>query len=115
MKASQRTTQIAPCPMKSATETFGGRWRPGILWRLLDGPKRYGELRRDMPWISEKILIRHLRDLENEGLVNRHDHGTQPPRVDYSLTDYGQTLGPVLREMAAWGKKHLAKVGPGGG
>ncbi|ROU03675.1 winged helix-turn-helix transcriptional regulator [Histidinibacterium lentulum] len=92
-----------PCPMRIATETMGGRWRPGILWRLMDGPMRYGELRRGMPWISEKILIRHLRDLEAAGLILRTDHGTQPPQVDYRLTEAGQTLGPVLTAMAAWG------------
>ena len=97
------------CPMKAATEAFGGRWRPGILWRLLDGPKRYGELRRDMPWISEKILIRHLRELEAEGLVHRDDHGTQPPRVDYSLTDYGARLRPLLEAMADWGAAHQTR------
>lgn len=92
-----------PCPMRTATEVMGGRWKPGILWRLMKGPRRYGELRRGMPWISEKILIRHLRDLEVEGLILRTDHGTLPPKVDYRLTEDGETLGPVLRAMAEWG------------
>jgi Predicted transcriptional regulators len=101
-----------PCPMRIATETFGGRWKPGILWRLVDGPRRYGELRRDMPWISEKILIRHLRELEDSGLVQRTDHGTLPPRVDYRLTDHGAELAPTLRAMAAWGAQHAARTAP---
>ena len=98
------------CPVKAAVDAIGGKWKPGILFRLLEGSWRLSELRRDMPWISERVLIRQLRELEADGIVLRHDHGEMPPRVDYALTAYGRTLEPLLTEMGRWGEAHLVRA-----
>lgn len=89
---------------------MGGKWKPGILYRLREGTFRFGVLRRKMPWISERVLIRQLKDLEIDGLVVRTDHREMPPRVDYTLSAYGRTLIPILDAMAEWGKSHLVRT-----
>ncbi len=99
------------CPMEAASRVFGGKWKPGILFRLADRSFRYGELKRDMPWISERVLIRQLKELVADGIVARHDHREVPPRVDYALTPLGQTLTPLLRDMASWGAAYLDQRG----
>ena len=97
------------CPIPTAVEVMGGKWTPGILSRLRGRTLRLSALRREMPWISERVLIRQLKELVADGLVLRTDHGTMPPRVDYALTPYGETLGPVLDRMGAWGERHLER------
>ena len=94
------------CPVESALSVIGGKWKTGILFRLQDGPKRLSELRREMTWISEKVLIRQLHDLVAQGVVIRHDFQTRPPRVEYRLTAYGETLRPVLAAIGGWGALH---------
>lgn len=97
------------CPIQSAVEVMGGKWKPGLLSRLRGRSVRPGQLRREMPWISERVLIRQLKELVSDGIVARIDHGETPPRVDYALTPDGETLGPVLDAMGAWGKGHLRR------
>lgn len=99
------------CPIQTAVEVMGGKWKPGILSRLRGRTVRFGALRREMPWISERVLIRQLKELVADGVVRRTDHGEMPPRVDYALTPYGETLGPMLDAMGAWGKAHLREQG----
>lgn len=99
------------CPIQTAVEVMGGKWKPGILSRLRGRTVRFGQLRREMPWISERVLIRQLKELVADGIVARTDHGTLPPRVDYALTPYGNTLAPVLEAMGMWGQAHLRKEG----
>jgi DNA-binding HxlR family transcriptional regulator len=94
------------CPVESALSVIGGKWKTGILFRLQDGPKRLSEIRREMTWISEKVLIRQLQDLVTEGVVIRHDFGTRPPRVEYRLTPHRETLGPLLSAIGDWGARH---------
>ncbi len=81
-----------------------------ILWRLLDGPRRTSELKRSIPGITERMLIRHLQDLVADGIVERDDKKTIPPCVYYSLSAYGQTLAPVVEMMCNWGRSHLKRV-----
>ena len=99
------------CPIQTAVEVMGGKWKPGILSRLRDRTLRFGELRREMPWMSERVLIRQLKELVRDGIVTRTDHGEMPPRVDYRLTAYGETLAPVLDAMGRWGRVHLGRQG----
>jgi DNA-binding HxlR family transcriptional regulator len=96
-------------------DVVGGRWRTVILARLKEGVHRYGELRRLIPGISEKMLTQRLRDLETDGLVSRHDRGTVPPHVEYDLTDEGRSLIPVLEAMYDWGVARAARTGTGTG
>ena len=96
------------CVVQTAVDVVGGKWKPGILYRLQGQTIRFADLVRQMPWISERVLIRQLRELEADGIVARIDHGTRPPRVEYRLTEYGETLRPLLAEMGRWGAGHLA-------
>lgn len=95
------------CPVQTSVEVIGGKWKPCILYRLQTGTFRFGELKKQMPWISEKVLIRQLKELEQDGVVKRHDYGEVPPRVDYRLTDYGLSVLPLMQILADWGKTHL--------
>jgi DNA-binding HxlR family transcriptional regulator len=89
---------------------LGGKWKILILWHVRDRPKRFSELKRLIPEISEKVLIQQLRDLEKDGIVHRQDYAEMPPKVEYSFTEYGRSLKPVLRMLCNWGEEHLKKI-----
>jgi DNA-binding HxlR family transcriptional regulator len=91
------------CPVEVPIALIGGRWKPVILWQMLERPRRNGELRRLIPRISQKMLTQQLRELEADGLVARRVHEQVPPKVVYSLTRQGRTLEPILRAMCDWG------------
>jgi len=97
----------SPCPVQTTVSVIGGKWKPGIVFRLQGRTCRFSVLRREMPWISERVLIRQLKELEADGVIARKDYHEVPPRVEYSLSEYGETLRPLLREVAAWGEAHL--------
>lgn len=101
MEASPRTPSGA-CPLTSALRVLGGKWKLPLVWHLHDGPLRYGVLRRRLPAISERMLIRSLRELEADGLVKRTQYPEVPPRVEYALTARSHTLVPVLNRLAEW-------------
>lgn len=90
-----------------ALEVIGGKWKPLILWHVLSKPKRYSELRRLIPDITEKVLIEQLRDLEREGVISRTVHSEKPPVVEYSATEHGRTLQTVFQTLSHWGRDHL--------
>ena len=98
------------CPVRTTLNVLGGKWKLLILSYLLDEPRRYGELRRLMPEITEKMLIQELRDLEADGVVTRTVHQTVPPRVDYSLTAQGERVRPVFAELLGWGRQYLGRA-----
>jgi DNA-binding HxlR family transcriptional regulator len=93
------------CPAEATLDVIGGRWKVLILWHLLAGTKRFSELRRAMAGVTQKMLTQQLRELERDGVVHREVYAEVPPRVEYSLTDRGATLGPVVDAMCKWGKK----------
>lgn len=101
---------INECPIDAAPTVIDGRWKGTILWRLVDGPMRTAELRRSIPDITERMLIRHLHDLVDAGILDRHDAQTVPPCVHYSISEYGMTLAPVLESLCGWGRKHMART-----
>lgn len=101
---------LETCPVDIALQVISGRWKGTILWRLEQGPMRTGELRRSIPGISERMLIRHLRELVDDGILVREDAGTVPPHVTYSLSEYGRTLAPVIWKLCQWGREHRDTV-----
>lgn len=102
--------ESSPCPIDAFLSVIDGRWKGTILWRLMDGPKRTSELRRSIPEMTERMLIRHLQELVQGGILCRHDQKTIPPCVYYSISKYGETMIPVLEQMCAWGRIHLART-----
>ncbi|GAB3225265.1 winged helix-turn-helix transcriptional regulator [Spirosoma arcticum] len=93
----------------ASVETVGGKWKPFILTHLKDHTLRFGELMRLMPAVSQKVLTQQLKELADDGIVKRKVYAEVPPRVEYSLTPYGQTLRPVLEAMSAWGLIHVQR------
>ncbi|MZK53810.1 MULTISPECIES: winged helix-turn-helix transcriptional regulator [Clostridium] len=98
------------CPISYTLSIVGGKWKWVLMWILsTKGTQRYGEIRKLLPDISHKILIQHLKDLEASGLLSRKEYSQVPPKVEYSLTDKGQTLIPILELMSDWGSINLPK------
>lgn len=94
---------FAYCPVEITLDAIGGKYKPIILFHLLKGTRRYKELQREIPGVSQRMLTLHLRGLERDGLVERRVYPETPPRVDYSISDFGRSLEPVLHAMNDWG------------
>ena len=101
--------EISPCPIDAMLSVVDGRWKGTILWRLSEGPMRTSDLRRSIPGITERMLIRHLQDLVKDGILERQPDAETPRRVLYSISEYGLTLTPVLEVICAWGRIHLER------
>lgn len=99
------------CPVEAAVDVFGGKWKALILWWLRERTWRFGELRRQIPGITEKMLAQQLRELEADGVVKRTVYATVPPKVEYSLTRYGRSLKRALRALCDWGRDHMKRIG----
>ena len=95
------------CGLDAALAVIGGKWKPIILCHLKHGTKRTSELKRLMPSITQKMLTQQLRELEADGVVTRIVYEQVPPKVEYSLSSYGQSLAPVLELLCLWGEKHI--------
>ena len=104
-----KKTALNECPVTYVMEKIGGYWKPIILFHLLSGAKRYSELRKAIPAISEKMLIQHLKQLEEDDILLRKAKPVVPPFVTYSLAPAGIKLKPVLHQMAVWGIENRAK------
>jgi len=94
----------------TALSVFGDKWKPIILWVIRDETMRFGVIKKKIPAITQKMLTQHLRELEQDGIVHRRVHPVVPPKVEYSLTDYGRTLRPILDGIANWGAAHIQKA-----
>jgi DNA-binding HxlR family transcriptional regulator len=99
----KRKLELVECGIGPAFEVIGGKWKAAILWELESRPHRFGELRRLMKGISEKMLIQQLKGLESDGLVVRTVHAQVPPHVEYSLTALGKSLNIALGPICDWG------------
>ncbi|MBQ3120861.1 MAG: helix-turn-helix transcriptional regulator [Peptococcaceae bacterium] len=106
--------ELPACPVELTAKLIGDKWRLLILRDLMKGTKRFGELKKGLGTISQKVLTSQLRDMEAKGLVNRTVYAEVPPKVEYSLTETGQSLKPVLDAMMYWGieyqKTHIAQA-----
>ncbi|MEU9863914.1 helix-turn-helix domain-containing protein [Streptomyces sp. NPDC047971] len=99
------------CGLDAAVDVVGGKWKPLILWALhAHGATRFGELRRAIGGVSEKVLIQQLRELEADGIVHREIYREVPPRVEYSLTELGEALNEALLPLGEWGDRFMAEI-----
>src|SRR5215475_7913521 len=105
----RRPNPVEGCPLTAAFAAIGGKWKLIIIYWLAESPKHFAALRKAMPGISQKVLTQQLRELMNDGIVNRQPKGTVPARVEYSLSDYGQSVLPLLEGVRLWGRGHLAR------
>ncbi len=106
----QTFTCAAGCTVEATLNLIGGKWKGVILYRLLtEEVLRFNELRRMLPNITQRMLTNQLRELESDGLIARKVYPEVPPKVEYRLTDYGQTLAPVIRALKAWGDAHVSR------
>jgi DNA-binding HxlR family transcriptional regulator len=108
---SARKTVDYGGPVAATLDVIGGRWKVVILSHLIhEGTHRFAVLRRKIPSISERMLTQQLRELEGDGIVQRKVYAEVPPKVEYSLTDYGKTLRPITAVMCEWGQKHIKRI-----
>jgi len=101
---------LPPCPVETTLSLMGDRWKVLIIRDLLMGTKRFGELRKSLTGISQKVLTQHLRIMEENGLVNREVFAEVPPKVEYSLTEIGRSLETILDVMWQWGEEYKEKI-----
>ncbi|OCC09378.1 helix-turn-helix domain-containing protein [Streptomyces sp. PTY087I2] len=95
------------CGIDAAMEVIGGKWKVLILWALNEKTCRFGELRRAVPGVTEKVLSSHFKELEDDGIAHREVYAEVPPRVEYSLTPLGLSLNAALEPLGAWGRAHV--------
>ena len=109
--SSCKTSIETHCPVEATISLIGGKYKSLILWKLTSGTLRFSQLRKEVPCATPKMLTQQLRELETDGLVNREVFPVVPPKVEYSLTDFGRSIGPVLESMYEWGTGYLGKEG----
>lgn len=95
------------CPVEATIQLIGGKYKAVILWHLMEGTLRYSEIHKRIPRATDKMLTQQLRELEKDGLIHRKVYPLVPPKTEYSLTEFGRTLTPILDEMCRWGKNYL--------
>ena len=103
--------ELPVCPVETTLMLIGDKWKVLILWNLMNGTMRFGELKKSIGTVSQKVLTAQLRDMEKKGLLTRKVYAEVPPRVEYTLTETGYSLKPVLDAMWAWGSDYKVKNG----
>ena len=110
MSEQKSTAQLPACPVETTLTLIGDKWKVLILRDLLPGTKRFGELKKSIGSVSQKVLTAQLRDMEEKGLLTRKVYPEVPPRVEYSLTELGRSLKPILDAMQSWGEGYKASL-----
>lgn len=106
----RRPNPVGGCPLTAALAAIGGKWKLIIVYWLAESPRHFAGLRQVMPGISQKVLTQQLRELVGDGIVQRHPLGPAPAPVEYSLTDYGRSLLPLVEEIRLWGRAHMERL-----
>ncbi len=106
---NDKLKELPACPVETTLSLIGDKWKVLILRDLITGTKRFGELKKSIGTVSQKVLTAQLRDMEENGLVHREVYAEVPPRVEYSLTELGMSLQPVLDAMRNWGEDYKSK------
>lgn len=106
----RRPNPISGCPLTAALAAIGGKWKLIIVYWLADSPKHFAALRQVIPGISQKVLTQQLRELMSDGIVHRQPKGAIPAPVEYSLTDYGRSVLPLVENVRLWGRTHTARL-----
>lgn len=101
---------LESCPVETTLDIIGGKWKGIILYQLIGGTKRFNEFRRLNPGITQFMLTLQLRELERDGIVHREVYKEVPPKVEYSLTDFGRTLEPIIVSMKKWGETYKIRL-----
>ncbi|MBW3567974.1 MAG: helix-turn-helix transcriptional regulator [Proteobacteria bacterium] len=109
MIRTRRANPISDCPITAALAAAGSKWKFIIVYWLARGPRQFGELRQLLPPISQKVLTEQLRELVADEIIDRQQTGRVPAPVQYSLTEYGQTLVPVMEAVRLWGRGHIRR------
>jgi DNA-binding HxlR family transcriptional regulator len=99
------------CPVEATLDVIGGKWKAVVLYHLMSGTLRFNEIRKRLNGITQRMLTKQLRELEEAGLIARKIYPVVPPKVEYSLTKKGLTLRPVIRALEVWGEDHLSTMG----
>ena len=110
MAAQTNKKELPACPVETTLTLIGNKWKVLILRDLLAGTKRFGELKKSIGGVSQKVLTAQLRDMENSGLLHRTVYAEAPPRVEYSLTQLGESLKPILDAMWDWGEGYKSSM-----
>lgn len=103
----QRHTAYQNCPVEVVLDLIGGKWKSMILFHVAMETRRFNQLRRLLPAVTQRILTQQLRELESDGLISRTIHAEVPPRVDYAITPLGASLGPILASLKEWAETHV--------
>lgn len=98
------------CAVEATADIIGGKWKAVILYYLFEGPKRFNELRKRLPEVTQRMLTLQLRELEQDGIVHREIYKEVPPKVEYSLTEFGTSLGPIIVQMLDWGEHYMEQI-----
>lgn len=101
-----KNEQLQECPVATTVQLIGSKWKLLILRDLLTGTKRYGELKRSLTGISQKVLTASLKSMVEDGIVIRKDYAQVPPKVEYSLSELGESMRPVIEAMEQWGNEY---------
>ena len=110
MDEVKNRTELPACPVETTLTLIGDKWKVLILRDLMPGTKRFGELKKSIGSVSQKVLTAQLRAMEESGLVHREVYAEVPPKVEYSLTELGRSLKPILDSMRVWGENYKAKM-----
>ena len=105
--ANKKTPRLKNCPVTYCLGVIGGKWKPLLIFLIAHGIDRFGHMRREVDGISKQMLTKQLRELESDGIIHRQVFAEVPPRVEYSMTELGRSLLPVIQQMRTWGEQHM--------